>query len=67
MSSWRITEIREWPYEYKAVFSPIDVIEEYIRPKTLEQSGQVVIKEALSDTELIEFEGVGTLESEFTA
>jgi len=24
--------IREWPYEYKGVFSPIDVIEEYIRP-----------------------------------
>lgn len=24
--------IREWPYEYKAVFSPIDVIEEYTRP-----------------------------------
>ena len=23
---------REWPFEYKAVFSPIDVIEEYVRP-----------------------------------
>ena len=58
-----LPEIREWPYEYKAVFSPIDVIEEYIRPARYVQSGQVVIKEALSDTELIEFEGVGTLES----
>ncbi|MCP4599150.1 MAG: saccharopine dehydrogenase, partial [Proteobacteria bacterium] len=27
-----LPEIREWPSEYKAVFSPIDVIEEYIRP-----------------------------------
>ena len=25
--------IREWPYDYKAVFSPIDVIEEYVRPR----------------------------------
>ena len=58
-----LPEIREWPYEYKAVFSPIDVIEEYIRPARYVQSGQVVTKEALSDTELIEFEGVGTLES----
>jgi len=24
--------VREWPFEYKAVFSPLDVIEEYIRP-----------------------------------
>jgi saccharopine dehydrogenase-like NADP-dependent oxidoreductase len=27
-----LPQIREWPWEYKAVFSPIDVIEEYIRP-----------------------------------
>ena len=58
-----LPEIREWPYEYKAVFSPLDVIEEYIRPARFVQSGQVVTKEALSDTELIEFEDVGTLES----
>ena len=58
-----LPEIREWPYEYKAVFSPIDVIEEYIRPARYVQSGQIVTKEALSDTELIDFEGVGTLES----
>jgi lysine 6-dehydrogenase len=42
--------IREWPFEYKAVFSPIDVIEEYVR-------------EALSDAELMYFEEVGTLEA----
>jgi len=55
--------VREWPYEYKAVFSPIDVIEEYIRPARYVQSGTIVIKEALSDPELVQFDGVGTLES----
>ena len=55
--------IREWPYEYKAVFSPIDVIEEYIRPARYVQNNTLVIKEALSDPELIHFEGIGTLES----
>lgn len=55
--------VREWPYEYKAVFSPIDVIEEYIRPARYVQNGAVVIKEALSDPELIHFDNVGTLES----
>ncbi len=55
--------VREWPYEYKAVFSPIDVIEEYIRPARYVQNNAVVIKEALSDPELIHFNGIGTLES----
>lgn len=55
--------VREWPYEYKAVFSPIDVIEEYVRPARYVQSGAIVIKEALSDPELVHFDGVGTLES----
>ena len=55
--------VREWPYEYKAVFSPIDVIEEYTRPARYIQNYEMVIKEALSDPELIHFDGVGTLES----
>ncbi len=54
---------REWPYEYKAVFSPIDVIEEYVRPARFVQHSQMVVREALSDTELVEFDEVGTLES----
>jgi len=54
---------RQWPYEYKAVFSPIDVIEEYIRPARYVQNGQLIVREALSDAELINFPGVGTLES----
>lgn len=55
--------VRDWPFEYKAVFSPIDVIEEYTRPARYVQNGAVVVKEALSDPELIRFDGVGTLES----
>lgn len=55
--------VREWPYEYKAVFSPIDVIQEYIRPARYVQNNKTVIREALSDTELVHFPGVGTLES----
>ena len=54
---------RQWPYEYKAVFSPIDVIEEYIRPARYVQNGQMVVREALSDAELVEFPGIGTLEA----
>jgi saccharopine dehydrogenase-like NADP-dependent oxidoreductase len=55
--------VRQWPYEYKAVFSPIDVIEEYIRPARYVQNGAVVVREALSDPELIFFDKVGTLEA----
>ncbi len=55
--------IREWPYEYKAVFSPIDVIEEYIRPARYIQNYEMVTKEALSDPELVYFDKIGTLES----
>jgi saccharopine dehydrogenase-like NADP-dependent oxidoreductase len=55
--------VREWPFEYKAVFSPIDVIEEYTRPARYVQHGALVVREALSDPELIHFDGVGTLES----
>ena len=55
--------VREWPYEYKAVFSPIDVIEEYTRPARYIQNHEMITREALSDTELIQFDGIGTLES----
>ena len=54
---------REWPYEYQAVFSPIDVIEEYIRPARYVQNKKIIVREALSDTELVDFDEIGTLES----
>lgn len=55
--------IREWPYEYKAGFSPIDVIEEYTRPARYIENGKLVIRPALSDPEFINFDKVGTLEA----
>ena len=58
-----LPERREWPYEYQAVFSPIDVIEEYIRPARYVENSNIIVREALSDTELINFEEIGTLES----
>ena len=51
------------PYEYKAPFSPIDVIEEYTRPARLKEKGQIVTKEALSEIETLDFPGVGKLEA----
>jgi len=54
---------RRWPYEYKAAFSPADVIEEYTRPARLVEHGKVVVRPALSEPELMDFAGVGTLEA----
>lgn len=54
---------RTWPYQYKAPFSPIDVIEEYIRPARIKVNGKIEIREALSEPELIEFDEIGTLEA----
>jgi lysine 6-dehydrogenase len=51
------------PFEYKAPFSPIDVIEEYTRPARFMENGHIVAKPALSEAELIDFPQVGTLES----
>ena len=51
------------PWEYKAPFSPVDVIEEYIRPARYVVNGEIITRPALSDAELIDFPVVGTLES----
>ncbi len=58
-----LPKVKKWPFSYKAPFSPIDVIEEYTRPARYVENGNLVIKEALSNVELMEFEGVGTLEA----
>jgi lysine 6-dehydrogenase len=55
--------VRSYPYEYKAPFSPIDVIEEYTRPARMVENGKVVTKPALSEPELIDFDMIGTLEA----
>jgi len=58
-----LPEVREWPYEYKAVFSPIDVIEEYTRPARYVENGNLVTRPALSDAEFLDFPNIGTLEA----
>jgi saccharopine dehydrogenase-like NADP-dependent oxidoreductase len=55
--------VRSWPYEYKAGFSPHDVIEEYVRPSRIVEGGRVVVREALSEPELLELARIGTLEA----
>jgi saccharopine dehydrogenase-like NADP-dependent oxidoreductase len=54
---------REFPFEYKAPFSPADVIEEYIRPARYVENGHLVVKPALSDVENMDFAEIGTLEA----
>lgn len=54
---------RVWPWQYKAPFSPVDVLEEYTRPARLVENGRIVARPALSDLELVDIEPVGTLEA----
>ena len=58
-----LPKVREWPWEYKAVFSPVDVIEEYTRPARYIENKKMIIKPALSDPERMDFPGIGTLEA----
>ena len=58
-----LPRLRRWPYEYRAVFSPMDVIEEYVRPARYVENGKLVVRPALSDPELLDFPDVGTLEA----
>ena len=51
------------PFQYKAPFSPVDVIQEYIRPARLVENGGIVTKPALSEKETLVFENVGELEA----
>ena len=58
-----LPKIRKKPFEYKAPFSPVDVIEEYTRPARLMENGNIVIKPALSEKEWMQFDEIGTLET----
>ena len=58
-----LPKVRKKPFQYKAPFSPADVIEEYTRPARLMENGFIVTKPALSEVEWIQFEEVGTLEA----
>ena len=55
--------VRQWPYEYRAVFSPIDVIAEYTRPARIVEHGSEIVRDALSEIEPLDLPGVGTLEA----
>ncbi|MCF7913192.1 MAG: saccharopine dehydrogenase NADP-binding domain-containing protein [Candidatus Cloacimonetes bacterium] len=54
---------RTLPFQYKAPFSPIDVIEEYIRPARYIRNKQLITIEALTEPEFLDFAEVGTLEA----
>lgn len=58
-----LPKVRKKPFQYKAPFSPADVIEEYTRPARFMENGHIVTKPALSDVEWMQFEEVGTLEA----
>jgi saccharopine dehydrogenase-like NADP-dependent oxidoreductase len=58
-----LPKLRRKPFEYKAPFSPVDVIEEYTRPARIMENGHIVTKPALTELEWMEFEGLGTLEA----
>jgi saccharopine dehydrogenase-like NADP-dependent oxidoreductase len=54
---------RKPPFQYKAPFSPVDVIQEYIRPARLVEGGCIITKPALSERELMHFGEAGELEA----
>ncbi|HYC39641.1 MAG TPA: saccharopine dehydrogenase C-terminal domain-containing protein [Chitinophagaceae bacterium] len=51
------------PFYYRASFSPVDVIQEYVRPARIVENGNVITKPAMSDREIIYIDGVGELEA----
>jgi lysine 6-dehydrogenase len=55
--------VRHWPFEYKAPFSPADVLEEYTRPARQRRNGKTVTLPALSELEVLDFEEAGALEA----
>ena len=58
-----LPQTRKKPFEYKASFSPVDVIEEYTRPARLMENGYIVTRPALTDREWMHFDELGTLET----
>jgi saccharopine dehydrogenase-like NADP-dependent oxidoreductase len=57
---------RRWPFEYAAVFSPTDVVEEYTRPARVFEDGRLVVRPALSEVERLEISEIGTVEAFLT-
>lgn len=61
-----IPERPEPPWEYKAPYSPSDVLEMYTRPARLRRRGEALSLPALSEPEELDFPGVGRLEAFLT-
>ncbi len=57
---------RRLPFEYKAPFSPTDVLEEYTRPARYKREGKIIESEPLTEVEHVDFKGIGTLEAFLT-
>jgi len=57
---------RSLPWQYKAFFSPIDVLEEYTRPARIIRDGAMVTLAPLTETERLYFSGPGDLEAFMT-
>ncbi len=55
--------VRTQPWEYKAAFSPVDVLEIYTRPARVVRGGKVVSEPALAEIGSYEFPGVGTVDA----
>ncbi len=51
------------PWNYKAPYSPSDVLEIYTRPARLVRGGEIVTLPALTDLEQIDFPGIGPLDA----
>jgi len=54
---------RQWPFNFKSLFSPVDIIQDYTGPARYVENGEVVERAALSDCELMDIKRVGTLEA----
>lgn len=54
---------RTLPWQYKAPFSPIDVLEEYTRPARLRRRGELLELPALSEPEIVDMPPLGSLEA----
>jgi saccharopine dehydrogenase-like NADP-dependent oxidoreductase len=55
------------PFNYKAPFSPVDVIQEYVRPARFVKNGELVTVPALTGIEEVEFSDIHLLERNLEA
>lgn len=61
-----LPKVKIYPFNYKAPFSPVDVVEEYTRPARYLEKGKLMTRPAMSEPEFMFFDKVGTLEAFYT-